>query len=101
MKLKIEANEVYRPLWETRKRYVVSIGGRGGARSYEGSQKIVANLVQTKRLFRSAIMRAISADIRHSIWQECVDRVEGHELGDSIHVVDNAMEMEHGKNSIH
>lgn len=101
MKLAIEANEVYRPLWETRKRYVISIGGRGGARSFEASQKIIANLVQTKRLFRAAIMRAIGVDIRHSIWQECVDRVNGHDLEDSIRITDNAMEMDHGKNSVH
>jgi phage terminase large subunit len=101
MKLAIEANGVYRPLWQTRKRYVISIGGRGGARSFEASQKIVANLVQNRRLFRAAIMRAIHVDIRHSIWQECLDRVDGHNLEGAIRIADNAMEMEYGKNSVH
>ncbi len=71
------------------------------ARSYEASQKITAKLVQTKRLFRAAIMRAISVDIRHLIWQECVERVNGHDLENSIRIADNAMEMEYAKNSVH
>jgi hypothetical protein len=63
--------------------------------------KIIANLVQNQRLFRAAIMRAIHFDIRHSIWQECLDRVDGHNIEGSIRIADNAMEMERGKNSAH
>ncbi len=96
----IEANEVYEPLWYSKKRYIISIGGRGGARSYENSQKIVANLVQTVRAFRAAIMRAIHADIRHSIWQECVDRSTQYGIENVIRIADNAMEMSYRKNSI-
>lgn len=99
MKLQIEANALYAPLWQTTKRYVISIGGRGGARSYENSQSIIANLKQTKRLFRAAIMRAVHADIRHSIWQECVDRVNQHELP-NVDIADSIMEMVCGQNSI-
>jgi phage terminase large subunit len=63
MKLAIEANGVYRPLWETKKRYVILMGGRGAGRSYETSQKIAAGLVQIKVTFRAAIMRAVHQDI--------------------------------------
>lgn len=100
MKLQIEANDTYRPLWQSPKRYIISMGGRGGARSYENSQKIVANIKQNKRHFRAAIMRAVHTDIRHSIWQECVDRVAQYTLEDDIRVVDQAMEMTCGKNSL-
>lgn len=78
-KLQIKASALYEPLWLSPKRYIISIGGRGGARSYENSQNIVGKLKQTKRKFRAAIMRAVHTDIRHSIWQECVDRVEEYE----------------------
>lgn len=99
MKLQIEANALYAPLWRSKKRYVISIGGRGGARSFENSQNIVANLKQTTRHFRAAIMRAIHSDIRHSIWQECVDRVDQYQL-DGIQIADSFMEMTCGRNSI-
>lgn len=101
MNLPIESNALYEPFWTTKKRYVISIGGRGGARSFEASQKIVANLVQSKRLFRAAIMRAVHTDIRHSIWQECKDRVDAWSIESVVHIADSVMEMSFGKNSIH
>lgn len=100
MKLQIEANGVYRPLWHSKKRYLISMGGRGGARSYEASQKIVSNLKQTKRIFRAAIMRAVHADIRHSIWQELVDRVSALGLEESVDLADSAMKATCGKNTV-
>lgn len=101
MKLGIEAKATYKPLWQSKKRYIIVMGGRGAGRSYETSQKIVASLVQTKRAFRAAIMRAIHADIRHSIWQELVDRVSGWDINSQVKSADSTMEMECGRNSVH
>ena len=101
MKLVIEANEIHRPLWLSKKRYIIEMGGRGAGRSFETSQKIVASLIQTKRLFRTAIMREIHADIRHSIWQECKDRTTAWSIEDQMRIADSTMEMEHGKNRVH
>jgi hypothetical protein len=101
MKLAIEVNKVYRPLWQTKKRYVVVMGGRGAGRSYETSQNIIAKLTQSARFYRAAIMRAVHADIRHSIWQELVDRVETRNIESAYRIVDTTMEMEHCKNSVH
>lgn len=101
MKLAIESNEPYRPLWQSSKRYVIIMGGRGAGRSFETSQKIGASLIQTKRPFRAAIMRAVHTDIRHSIWQELQDRVRDWEIGSTIRIADSTMEMEHGRNSVH
>jgi phage terminase large subunit len=100
-KLHIEANAIHRPLWQSRKRYVIEMGGRGAGRSYETSQKITANLVQTKRPFRAAIMRAVHTDIRHSIWQELTDRVRDWEIDSALRVADSTMEMEYRRNSVH
>ena len=46
--------------------------------------------MQSARPFRAAIMRAVHADIRHSIWQELCDRVrevcpEFPGTGDAVH----------------
>ena len=99
--LEIEANKVYRPLWQTKKRYIITMGGRGAGRSYETSQKIVAKLKQTTNRFRAAIMRAVHTDIRQSIWQELLDRVQGWEIDGSLSIADSMMVMEHGRNSVH
>lgn len=101
MKLGIEANKIYRPLWQSKKRYIIVMGGRGAGRSYETSQKIVGTLVQTKRTFRAAIMRAIHTDIRHSIWQELKDRIDGWNIDQSVRIADSTMEITRGKNSVH
>jgi phage terminase large subunit len=101
MKVKIEANSIYRPLWESQKRYIIVMGGRGAGRSYETSQKVTAKLVQNKRPFRAAIMRAVHTDIRHSIWQELTDRVRDWEIGPTLRIADSTMEMEHAHNSVH
>lgn len=101
MKLAIEANAVYQPLWKTKKRYVILMGGRGAGRSFETSQKIAADLLQTKEPFRAAIMRAVHQDIRHSIWQELTDRVGGWEIDSLLRIADSTMEMERGRNSVH
>lgn len=101
MKLAIEANSVHHPLWLSRKRYVIEMGGRGAGRSYETSQKIVADLIQTQKPFRAAIMRAVHSDIRHSIWQELCDRVRDWGIGEILRVADSTMQMEHGRNSVH
>ncbi len=100
MKLSIEANGVYKPLWRTKKRYVIVMGGRGAGRSYEASQLITAKLVQSTALFRCAIMRAVHSDIRHSIWQELCDRVRGWELDSLFRMADSTMELQHGRNSV-
>ena len=101
MKLEVQAHAVYAPLWQSKKRYIIVMGGRAAGRSYATSQKIAASLVQTTRLFRAAIMRAVHTDIRHSIWQECVDRVTGWEIDGTLRIADSTMEMESGRNSIH
>ena len=77
------------------------MGGRGAGRSYEASQNIIAKLTQSARFFRAAIMRAVHADIRHSIWQELCDRVSRWEISSAFRIADSTMEMEHGKNSVH
>lgn len=99
--MKITSGLIYKPLWKSRKRYILLYGGRGAGRSYETSQKIAAKLIQTQRPFRGAIMRSVSTDIRHSIWQEILDRVKGWDLERGINIVDTMMEMSVGKNSLH
>jgi hypothetical protein len=61
------------------------MGGRGAGRSSEASREIVANLVHTTGRFRAAIMRAVLADIRHSIRQELTDRVTSWDIEEAMH----------------
>jgi hypothetical protein len=66
MKLAIEANKVYRPLWQTKKRYVILMGGRGAGRSFETSLKDCCQSSAN----HPPLPRGDHADIRRSIWQE-------------------------------
>lgn len=100
MKLQVEANQIFEPLWKSKKRYILLMGGRSGGRSYEASQKIVSLGYQTERYFRAAIMREIHADIRHSVWQEITDRVNNWELVGAFNITETTMEMSRGRNSI-
>jgi phage terminase large subunit len=100
MKLNVESNNIFQPLWKSPKRYIISAGGRSGGRSYETSQKIVSYCYQNEKYFRSAIMREVHTDIRHSIWQEIMDRIEDWKLESSLQIVASTMEIKKGKNSI-
>lgn len=100
MKLKIEANAIYKPSWQSTKRYIIKMGGRGAGRSYDTSEQVVAKLIQTKRPSRAAIMRAVHTDIRHSLWQEVMDRIRDWELSPVLRIADTTMSIECGRNSV-
>ena len=100
MKLTIESNDIFQPLWKSTKRYIILAGGRSGGRSYETSQKIVSYCYQSEKYFRAAIMREVHTDIRHSIWQELMDRISEWELSSGLKISSSTMEIEKGKNSI-
>ena len=92
-----KVNVVYKPLFETKARYVILMGGRGGGRSTVASQYANARLI-AEDYFRCAIMRYILGDIRNSIYREITDRAEENELG--IVPNDSLMRLEYGMNSI-
>jgi len=90
-------NEIYEPLFTTKKRYVILIGGRGAGRSTVASQFANAKLIAPE-YFRCAIMRYILSDIRNSIFREITDRAEENGIDDKLHISD--MTIEYGQNSI-
>jgi phage terminase large subunit len=92
-------NEVYQPLFTTKCRYAILIGGRGGGRSTVASQFANAKL-EAPEYFRCAIMRYILGDIRNSIYREITDRAEENGIYDQLKVNDSTMSIEYGLNSI-
>lgn len=99
MKFRFEVLPNFFPLWEQDSRYYILMGGRGAGRSTAASQYGVSRLVQ-KKYMRGAIMRAVSADIRHSIFQEIMDRIEEQDSINVFHVTENDMRIEYGLNSL-
>lgn len=87
------------PLWEVDARYYILMGGRGAGRSTAASQYGVSRL-PAKEYMRGAIMRAVSADIRHSIFTEIMDRIEEQDALEAFHVTENEMRIEYGLNSL-
>jgi len=57
-------------------RYFVLMGGRSAGRSTAGSQLIKTGLFDTTKYFRCAMMRFIYGDIKNSIFQDTLDRIE-------------------------
>jgi len=85
-------NECWQPLFIKRKgvRYVIIMGGRGAGRSYVASQYGVARLISPD-YFRCAIMRLVHSDIRKSIYQEIVDRIDEQGITDHVRINDSEM----------
>lgn len=92
-------NKHYRPLFTSRKRYCVIMGGRSGGRSFTASQFALAKL-RDVQYFRCAIMRFIAGDIRNSIFQEIKDRAEEQEVDKELEIKENTLEFVYGVNSI-
>lgn len=97
--MKQKVNEVYRPLFEQKGRYIILMGGRGGGRSTVASQYANARLVAPE-YFRCAIMRYILGDIRNSIYREIVDRAEENGIVNELTINDSLMKLESGGNLI-
>ena len=92
-------NEIFAPLWEKKARYYILIGGRGAGRSTAGSQYILSRLLD-KEFFRCAIMREIHSDIRSTVWQEFMDRVDEQNLRDVLDIGESMMTVSYGVNGI-
>lgn len=92
-------NEIFLPLWESKARYHILIGGRGAGRSTAGSQFLLSKLL-SKDFFRAAIMREVHSDIRSTAWQEFMDRATEQGLSDVIGIGESMMTAEYGVNSI-
>ena len=90
-------NEIYAPLYHSRARYKILIGGRGAGRSTAASQFAIAKLLAPE-YSRTAIMRYILGDIRNSIFREITDRAEENGIEDKLKISD--MHIEYGLNSI-
>jgi len=57
-------------------RYFVLFGARSAGRSTAGSQLIKTCLFDTTKYFRCAMMRFVYGDIKNSIFQDTLDRIE-------------------------
>lgn len=97
--MKLNLIENYIPAIEQNKRYYLICGGRAGGRSYFASQYATASLL-TKGYFRCAIMRYVQGDIRNSIFQEIIDRLEELEFSNTVNINENGLKLEYANNKI-
>ncbi len=73
------------------------MGGRSAGRSFVASQLAIAKL-RAPEYFRCAIMRFILSDVKKSIYQEIIDRIDENEYKN---VRQNNLSFECGSNLIH
>lgn len=97
--LDLQLNEPYLPVLQQHKRYNLIAGGRAGGRSYFASQFAIAKLFKGD-YFRCAIMRFIFGDIRNSIYQEIIDRLEENDRLDKVTCKEHTLTIKFKKNSI-
>lgn len=74
----LEFSTKYKPIFNTRARYIDLWGGRGRGGSYTGTQYAL-HLLTCPDYFRGYFMREIFSDIRESLWRDFKDRIEENE----------------------
>lgn len=73
--MKLSINQVYEPIFHSKTRYSILMGGRAAGRSTVASQRSVIKFL-SPAYYRCAIMRNVFGDIRDSIFREINDRIE-------------------------
>lgn len=92
-------NKTYVEAFSTKARYIILMGGRGAGRSTFASQYALARLLDTG-YFRCAIMRYILGDVRNSIYQEILDRIDEKDVRFATHINDSMMTIDYLANAI-
>jgi len=94
-----KVNKIYTPLFNSKVRYYILMGGRAGGRSTVASQYAIAKL-KSPDYFRCAIMRFFLGDVRNSIYQEIVDRAGELDIENELNIREHILTIEHGENKI-
>jgi phage terminase large subunit len=74
----LEFAKQYKPLFNTKARYIDLWGGRGRGGSFTGTQYAL-HLLTCPDYFRGYFMREIFSDIRESLWRDFKDRIAENE----------------------
>ena len=75
MEITHKFSHIYKPVFETKARYIPIWGGRGRGGSYTGTAMFLFWL-NNLPYFRGYIMREILGDVRDSLFQDMKDRIE-------------------------
>ncbi len=90
----IQLLEVFQPAWETDKRYVIKVGGRGGGKSHDEAYFHVLKCREIQ-YYRGVLVREIHSSIRDSQFAEVKAAIESLGIGNEFLIRDNLMEVEH------
>jgi phage terminase large subunit len=92
--LELDFSAIYKPLFETKARYIHLWGGRGRGGSFTGTQYFV-HMVSMPHYFRGYLMREIQADIRESLWRDLKDRIAENEMDEEFILNESQMSAVH------
>lgn len=81
-------------------RYFILMGGRGAGRSTTGSQFVLSKLRDAGNYFRAAIMRFVLGDVRNTIGQDLIDRIEEEGVEDEVEVREHPLKFKCGSNTV-
>lgn len=90
--MRIEFNEIYDEVFQTKKRYIDILGGRGRGGSHFATAYALY-LMTTQEYFRGYFVRQVFSDIRESLFRDFKDRIEENETISRgwFHIQNNAM----------
>ena len=100
--LDLRVSKPYAPLYtgiNPAIRYVLLEGGRSGGRSFEATQFALFLLVKST-YFRGAIMREVMETVKHSVWQDLIDRITEQDMNARLKITESPMEVQMGDKSI-
>lgn len=74
-------NRLYRPVLETKARYIHLWGGRGRGGSYFATDYFL-RLITAPEYFRGYFLRQVAGDVKESLWRDFKDRISENETVD-------------------
>jgi len=97
--MSIKRNKVYRPFYESDKKYNILRGGSGSGKSYAVAEDVIIRTLDT-RLSRTIIARKVAATLRQSVFRLLQNRIYEMGLGDHFTINKSEMTFTAGKNEI-
>lgn len=88
--LSLEFSKKYKPIFETKARYIDLWGGRGRGGSFTGTQYFL-HLITQPEYFRGYFMREIAGDVRESLWRDFKDRIDEAEIENDFDLNESTM----------
>ena len=81
------SSRLYKHVLKSRNRYIVMMGGRSSAKSYQAALKAVM-LMRSERYFKGCCLRKVYADVKDSQFATMLDIIEFYGWKEEFHSIE-------------